>query len=363
MQEIYIDSDSLDELQLVIQDIFSKRKRVYVNGQEAYFSSHLIMKVRICMKNLDETDPNQKEIILIDLSEINEPIEILQNMFVTLESNTNSFSLESRICQQVFEKLRKMSSFKILSFINQPNEDTRISPDKSESQYALKLIEFAKTTKDVLSRVSLQYHSRLNISDAISTSNDNNSSVASFVQNVFPSFNSNKNMSTKNQTTKNQSSIARIKFSNKSKNSAYYSVGEDSHQNNIVNKISSNILRELKVQKLQNKELKIPSERLPFERESNISNINRINISKGSSFCSNILGKSDYKYSVGRMIDLRVETSDLIFDDKENKCSNKQFHDIKEESKSNTNRSKRSEYKSKHNQSIKSHKKSYMIGK
>lgn len=277
MQEIYVDSNSLEELQLVIQDIFIRRKRVFIHGQEAYFSSHLIMKVRICLKNLDETDPNQKEIILIDLSEINEPIQSLQNMFTTLESNTTSFSLETRISQQVFEKLRRMSNFKILSFINLPNGDLNLKPNKLERKYALELMEFAKTTKRVLSKVSLQFHSRLNISEQISAkSNDNSNSVADFVQNVFSSFHS----------KKDQSEVIKLQSENKSKNknSVYYSAEEDNHQNDIVTKITNNILKELRIQNLQNKEIKIPSERHPFERENNISNINRINISKGSSF-------------------------------------------------------------------------------
>lgn len=279
MQEIYVDSNCLDELQLVIQDIFIRRKRVFVNGQDAYFSSHLIMKIRICLKNLDETDPNQKEIILIDLSEINEPIQSLQNMFTTLESNTTSFSLETRICQQVFEKLRRMSKFKILSFINLPNGDINLKPNKSERKYALELIELAKTTKRVLSKVSLQFHSRLNISDHISAeSNDNSNSVTDFVQNVFSSFHSKKDQSVVVKLQSENNSKSKIK------NSVYYSAEEDNHQNDIVTKITNNILKELRIQNLQNKEIKIPSERHPFERENNISNINRINISKGSSF-------------------------------------------------------------------------------
>lgn len=62
------------------------------------------------------------------------------------------------------------------------------------------------------------------------------------------------------------------------------------------------------------------------------------------------------------MIDLRIEASPLDLDDKENMCANRRFDDINEESKSNTNRSKRSSNKSKTNRSKQSHKKSYMIG-
>ena len=96
MQEIYVDSDSLEELIMVIEDVFAKRKTVQVKN-EVFTMSHLLMKVRITDKADDDSYQNQREIVLIDLSELNEPIEPLTEMFHILGTNERSLSIDTRI--------------------------------------------------------------------------------------------------------------------------------------------------------------------------------------------------------------------------------------------------------------------------
>lgn len=103
MQEIFVDSDSLEELIMVIEDVFAKRKIVQVKS-EVFTMSHLLMRIRIAGQSNDDSYPNQREIILIDLSELNEPIEALTEMYHTLTSNERSLTIETRICQTIFEK-------------------------------------------------------------------------------------------------------------------------------------------------------------------------------------------------------------------------------------------------------------------
>lgn len=76
------------------------------------------MRIRFTDNQEDESNPNEKVLYFVDLSEYNEPIDDLQDMFHTLESNITSLSLETRISQFIFEKLRMVDTFRLLSFIN-----------------------------------------------------------------------------------------------------------------------------------------------------------------------------------------------------------------------------------------------------
>lgn len=129
MQEIFVDSDSLEELIMVIEDVFAKRKIVQVKS-EVFTMSHLVMKIRIAEQSNDDSYQNQREIILIDLSELNEPIEALTEMYHTLASNERSLTIETRICQTIFEKNKKSSSFKLMTFINSASNDQKVSRQK-----------------------------------------------------------------------------------------------------------------------------------------------------------------------------------------------------------------------------------------
>ena len=154
MQEIFVDTDSLDELTMVIQDLFSRRKRAFCGHESAfddswncwnqrklnhykiishanayappYFSS-VVLRVRITtQEEQEETDPDQKEIHVVDLSEYNEPIEDLKKMVLDLEASSSSLSLDTRIWQLIFEKLRKVEVFQLLSFINISTKNTEV---------------------------------------------------------------------------------------------------------------------------------------------------------------------------------------------------------------------------------------------
>jgi hypothetical protein len=136
MQEIFVDSNSLDELTMVIEDILSKRKTVCINDG-LFSASNLIIKIRLCAKGLDKSDPNQKEMFVIDLSELNEPISEISKMFHVLENNPSSLSLDTLICQQIFEKLRKANIFRVMTFLK---HKPKASADQSE--YTRRLMEF-----------------------------------------------------------------------------------------------------------------------------------------------------------------------------------------------------------------------------
>jgi len=143
MQEIFVDTDSLEELTMVIQDVYWRRRKAFwehdhefndscsccqakklspyrlgLNACPPPYWSHVIMRIRFTDNQEDESNPNEKVLYFVDLSEYNEPIDDLQDMFHTLESNITSLSLETRISQFIFEKLRMVDTFRLLSFIN-----------------------------------------------------------------------------------------------------------------------------------------------------------------------------------------------------------------------------------------------------
>lgn len=153
MNEIFVDTDSLEELQGVIEGLLSKRKRVFwghetsfnsecewwktkrlnfykegINQYAPPYISNAVLKIRITQNDdLEETDPEQKEIYLIDLSEYNEPISEIKKMLLTLESDISSLSLDTRVWQFVFEKWRKVDSLQLLGFINAPKDQTKVN--------------------------------------------------------------------------------------------------------------------------------------------------------------------------------------------------------------------------------------------
>lgn len=124
MQEIYVDSDSLKELIMVIEDIFNKRKTIPCQNK-VLNNSNLTMRIRIWDKSENDSEVSFKELVLIDLSEINEPLKDMFSMFESLDSSISSLSLDTRICQQIFEKLRKSNTFKLLTFLE--NTDSKVS--------------------------------------------------------------------------------------------------------------------------------------------------------------------------------------------------------------------------------------------
>lgn len=80
--------------------------------------SHLITKIRTTRIDQNSTETSEWELVIFDIWELNEPLENIQKMFESLESNENSLSLDTRIWQLIFEKLRKWNRFNLIAFMS-----------------------------------------------------------------------------------------------------------------------------------------------------------------------------------------------------------------------------------------------------
>jgi len=77
MQEIWLDSDSLEELVMVVEDIVNKRQLAEIASLQ-YTNSTLVIRARIVRYDENDSEEQQWEITLFDLTEIDEPIEHLK---------------------------------------------------------------------------------------------------------------------------------------------------------------------------------------------------------------------------------------------------------------------------------------------
>ena len=97
---------------------------MYLNSDVTYKKpnvvtvSHLVTKIRVVKIDKNSSDSSECEIVVFDIWELNEPLDNIQKMFESLESNENSLSIDTRICQLIFEKLRKWNRFNLISFIS-----------------------------------------------------------------------------------------------------------------------------------------------------------------------------------------------------------------------------------------------------
>ena len=268
MQEIFVDSDSLDELTLVIEDIFSKRKYVTINNQ-AVTASNLIMRMRIVRDDHDQTDSDQNNfdnlLVLVDLSELNEPIDDITKMFLTLENCSDSLSLDTRICQHIFEKLRNASVFRLLTFVNSAEGNNSVS-----HEYTQKLKDFTTIVQRIIENsheIFQNFHSR--VLDGLSYQSIDEQKVSEMSRDKSIVQMQHQNMRTKlsklqNSHIQNMSQLQqkeKIKIKVRSlvtsmKSGLIESVSnsvDDTHNEDVINKITSNILKELKIQKKQSK--------------------------------------------------------------------------------------------------------------
>ena len=112
----------------------------------------------------DGSQLSESELTLYDLSELNEPLDTLMDMYKTLESGTASLSIDTRMCQFVFDKLRKCDRFALLAFSNDSLKNVNKNGQDSKSIYTRKLHEFCKVVKRVMSNsreIFKNFHSRL----------------------------------------------------------------------------------------------------------------------------------------------------------------------------------------------------------
>ncbi|CAI2384858.1 unnamed protein product [Moneuplotes crassus] len=396
MQEIFIDTDSLEELQMVVNDLFSKRKRVFCGHEDSYdkecdccktkklnmykeginqyappYISNVVLKIRIAQNDSqDESDPEQKEIYLIDLSEYNEPVPEIQNMLLKLESDISSLSLDTRICQFVFEKCRKVDSLHLLGFINSPKDLTKI-PEEVQA-YTDKITEFSEIAYKVFStsnEIFGNFRSRVldNLSSEIGglsvfsqqKSDESKLHFSTMSKSISAKSEGSNTHVTKLKAICSDRSLTSsqrlqgvkncVKSFIKDSEHSNYSIKDD-NEATIINKITNNILKELDVanmfnsqQNIQNtstqdKELclsqsqsyifsKVSSEKGRNNRKNRISAIKKRKESKGSSFASNILlhnkNMMDLKESGRKSKKLVPQTSGFDYvQDKEN-ISNK----------------------------------------